>query len=84
MSARVYLDHHASAPLCRAARDAMVRALEGEHGNPSSLHREGRRARDAVERARADIAASLDCAARELVFTSGGTEAPQLAVLGVG
>jgi cysteine desulfurase len=84
VSARVYLDHHASAPLCRAARDAMVRALEGEHGNPSSLHREGRRARDAVERARADIAASLDCAARELVFTSGGTEALHLAVLGVG
>jgi cysteine desulfurase len=84
VSARVYLDHHASAPLCRASRDAMTRAMEGEHGNPSSLHREGRRARDAVEQARASLAQSLGCAARELVFTSGGTEALHLAVLGVG
>lgn len=84
MSVRVYLDHHASAPLCREARDAMVRALGGAHGNPSSLHREGRRARDLLEQARASVAQRLDCAARELVFTSGGTEALHLAVLGVG
>ncbi|MFO0626812.1 MAG: aminotransferase class V-fold PLP-dependent enzyme [Polyangiales bacterium] len=84
MSARVYLDHHASAPLCAAARDAMMRALDAGHGNPSSLHREGRRSRDALEHARGQVAESLGCAARELVFTSGGTEALHLAVLGVG
>lgn len=84
MSARAYLDHHASAPLCRASRDAMGRAMEGDHGNPSSLHREGRRARDLLEGARAALAQRVSCAPRELVFTSGGTEALHLAVSGVG
>lgn len=84
MSVRVYLDHHASAPLCPEARDAMIAAMARGAGNASSLHREGRRARDVLEGARADLARSMGAAPRELVFTSGGTEAVQLAVLGLG
>jgi len=83
--ARVYLDHHASAPLCAAARDALARWLaEGPHGNPSSVHRAGRRARAALEDARLALARATGSAPRELVFTSGGTEAVHLAVRGVG
>lgn len=82
---RVYLDHHASAPLCAAARDALARWLaEGPHGNPSSVHRAGRRARAALEDARLALARAAGSAPRELVFTSGGTEAVHLAVRGVG
>jgi cysteine desulfurase len=81
---RVYLDHHASAPLGAEARAAMTSLIAEDLGNPSSLHREGRRARDLLERARAQCAASVRAAPREMVFTSGGTEALQLAVLGVG
>lgn len=81
---RVYLDHHASAPLCAAAREAMREALDDLGANPSSLHREGRRARDAIEVARERVASSLGCAPREIAFTSGGTEALHLAVLGLG
>lgn len=84
MSARIYLDHHASAPLCAPARDAMIDAMARGAGNPSSLHREGRRARDLVERARADLAAAVRARPRELAFTSGGTEAVHLGVVGVG
>ena len=81
---RVYLDHHATTPLSKAARDAMVRALDELHGNPSSVHRAGRHARRALEDARASLAANVGSAPRELVFTSGGTEAVHLAVGGVG
>lgn len=84
MSDRIYLDAHASAPLGSAARSAMIDALSWLGPNASSLHREGRRARDAVEGARAQLASALRCAPRELVFTSGGTEALRLAVLGLG
>lgn len=59
-------------------------ALSWAGANPSSLHREGRRARAAIEDARASLSAALGCAARELVFTSGGTESLRLAVLGLG
>jgi cysteine desulfurase len=77
--ARIYLDHNATTPLCPAARAAMVAALD-EFGNPSSLHAEGRRARDAVERSRDAVARAIGGRREEIVFTSGGTEANNLAL----
>jgi cysteine desulfurase len=82
MQRRIYLDHNAGAPLLLEARAAMLEALE-QGGNPSSLHHEGRGARQLVERARNQLAALLGAAREELVLTSGGTEADQLGILGL-
>ncbi len=79
---RVYLDHNASAPLRPEAREAMAAALDVV-GNPSSAHREGAKARALVEQARADVAALVGAAPAEIVFTSGATEANNLALRGV-
>jgi len=76
---RVYLDHNATTPLGAAARVAMVAALD-ELGNPSSLHAEGRRARELVERARDEVARAIGGRREEIVLTSGGTEANNLAL----
>ncbi len=76
---RVYLDWNATSPLLPAARDALVEALE-TFGNPSSIHAEGRRARAMVEGARAHVAALTGVAPAGVVFTSGGTEAANLAL----
>ncbi len=81
---RVYLDHHATTPLGTAAREAMVRAMEAGPGNPSSPHGDGRQARSMLETARRQVAEAAGAAPREVVFTSGGTEAVDAAVLGVG
>jgi cysteine desulfurase len=77
---RIYLDFNATAPLVPAARDAMVEAM-ADVGNPSSVHAEGRRMRDRVERARNQVAALLARPREQVVFTSGGTEANWLGVL---
>ena len=79
MTARVYLDWNASAPLRPAAREAVCAALE-LCGNPSSVHGEGRTARRLIEDARAALAALIGAEARNVVFTSGGTEANALAL----
>ena len=76
---RVYLDWNATSPLLPAARDALVEALEA-FGNPSSVHAEGRRARALVEEARASVAALAGVPATGVTFTSGGTEAANLAL----
>lgn len=80
---RSYLDWNASAPLRPEARAAMLDALD-RLGNPSSVHAEGRAARAIIERARAQVAAATGCAAGEVVFTSGATEAAALALAGRG
>lgn len=80
---RVYLDHNATAPLHPEVRDAMVRALAAGAGNPSSIHAEGRAGRDLVEAARREVAALVGGRPEEIVFTSGGTEADALAVIGL-
>ena len=77
---RIYLDFNATAPLVPAARDAMVEAM-GDVGNPSSVHAEGRRMRDRVERARNQVAALMGRPREQIVFTSGGTEANWLGVM---
>jgi cysteine desulfurase len=79
---RIYLDHNATAPLLPEARDAML-AFLGPPANASSAHREGARARAALEAARADVAALVGAAPAEIVFTSGATEANNLALRGV-
>ncbi|MGO8910515.1 MAG: cysteine desulfurase family protein [Bradyrhizobium sp.] len=79
MSDRVYLDWNATTPLRREAREAMVAALD-LCGNPSSVHAEGRQARRLVEDARAAVAAAVGAQPRNVVFTSGGTEANALAL----
>lgn len=71
---RVYLDYNATAPLRPEARAAMVAAMELA-GNPSSVHAEGRAAKATVERAREQVAAAVGCKPREVIFTSGATEA---------
>lgn len=79
MPDRVYLDWNATAPLRREAREAVDAAWEIA-GNPSSVHAEGRRARRLVEEARASVAGAVGALPRDVVFTSGGTEANALAL----
>lgn len=83
MPDRIYLDHAATTPVRPEVREAMLPFLgEGAFGNPSSSHAFGRAARAGVERAREQVAAALGAEAKQVFFTSGGTEADNLAVLG--
>jgi cysteine desulfurase len=83
MMRRVYLDNNATTPALPEVLEAM-RPYFGEHfGNASSIHHHGQETRAAVERARESVAALLGCRASEVVFTSGGTEADNLAALGL-
>lgn len=79
----IYLDHHAAAPLCSAAAAAMRLAQERSWANPASAHCAGRAARALLEQAREQVAASVRGAPAEVVFTSGGTEACNLGLLGL-
>jgi cysteine desulfurase len=79
----VYLDYNATTPLCGAALDAMRPLLGRDFGNPSSVHAAGRSARAAIDDARDRIAELLSAKPHEIIFTSGGTEANNLAVLGL-
>lgn len=80
---RIYLDFNATTPLEEAARKAMAEAM-AEIGNPSSVHAEGRRARDRVERARGQVATLFGRPRDQVVFTSGGTEANAMGILALG
>jgi cysteine desulfurase len=79
MNQRFYLDYNATAPLRPEVRDAIAAALS-LHGNPSSVHAEGRAARSAIEAAREKVAALAGARAQDVIFTSGGTEANALAL----
>jgi cysteine desulfurase len=79
----VYLDYNATTPLLPEVIDAMLPYLREHFGNPSSEHEIGRRARTAVEDSRQRVATILGCSSDEIVFTSGGTEANNLAIRGV-
>ena len=83
MNERIYLDYNATTPLAPEVTAAMQPFLSQAYGNPSSLHWAGIPARDAVERARSQVAGLLSCDATEVVFTSGGTEANNHALKGV-
>ena len=78
----VYLDHAATTPMLSVAVDAMTAHLR-DVGNPSSLHASGRKARRVVEESRETIAQALNCRPGEVVYTSGGTEADNLALKGI-
>src|SRR4051812_32250692 len=80
---RIYLDHNATAPVHPAVLEAMLPYLSGEYGNASSVHSFGQTARGAVERAREQVAALIGANPAEIVFTSGGTESDNMAVLGL-
>ncbi|MGZ7017948.1 MAG: cysteine desulfurase family protein [Acidimicrobiia bacterium] len=80
--ARAYLDHASSSPLRPAALDAMLPFLAEHHGDPARLHAEGRVTRVAVEQAREQVAALFGARPREVIFTSGGTEAVNHAIWG--
>jgi len=79
----VYLDYNATTPLAAQALEAMLPFLRGGYGNPSSIHAAGREARAAIDDARDALAFLLGVKAHEIIFTGGGTEACNLAVLGL-
>jgi len=80
---RIYMDHNATSPLRPEAAVAMREALDPSIGNPASMHTEGRAGRALVERAREQVAAMAGVSSKEIVFTSGGTEAIAAAMHGV-
>ena len=82
MNSRIYFDHSATTPLDPRVLDAMAPFLGGSFGNPSSLHQEGRIARQAVDTARAQVAALIGAESEEIIFTGSGTEADNLALVG--
>ena len=79
---RVYLDHNATTPLRPEAREALLQALDATTGNPSSVHAAGRVARAILDDARERVAGALGVLEDDVVFTSGGTEANNLALMG--
>ncbi len=79
----VYLDHAATTPMRPEALAAMLPFLTEHFGNPSGAHAVARRAKQALEDARDEVAAALGCQSREVVFTGGGTESDNLAIAGV-
>jgi len=83
VSRRIYLDYNASTPICPEAVGAMQPFLTDHYGNPSSLHWAGMPAKDAVEKARGQVAGLLGCDPNEVVFTSGGSESNNHAIKGV-
>ena len=83
MSRRIYLDFNASTPICPEAVEAMRPFLADHYGNPSSLHWAGMPAKDAVEKARGQVAGLLGCDPTEVIFTSGGSESNNHAIKGV-
>jgi len=79
----IYLDYNATTPLCDAAREVMLPYLGRHFGNPSSVHAAGREARAAIDNARDKLSGLLRVKPHEIIFTSGGTESCNLAVLGL-
>jgi len=78
----IYLDHNATTPINSVVVEAMMPYMSGIYGNPSSVHRFGRLTRDALEQARVQVAQFVDAEPNQVVFTSGGSEANNLAVKG--
>ncbi|WP_077621404.1 cysteine desulfurase family protein [Sediminibacillus massiliensis] len=78
----IYLDHAATTPIHPEVIEAMMPAMEEVYGNPSSVHHFGRKARQMVDEARRTAARSINAKEKEIIFTSGGTEADNLALIG--
>jgi len=79
----IYLDHAATAPIHPEIIEKMTSVMQNTFGNPSSIHAYGRSARHVVDEARAKIAESIGAIAEEIIFTSGGTESDNMAIIGV-
>ena len=77
---RIYFDNAATTPLDKEVADAMYHVMIHEFGNPSSTHTEGRNARTIIEECRRSIAKLINCSPGEVFFTSGGTEADNMAL----
>ncbi|HHQ1150517.1 TPA: cysteine desulfurase family protein [Listeria innocua] len=82
MENRIYLDHAATSPIHPEVIQTMLGAITNTYGNPSSIHYAGREARKALDEARHNIAQSIQAEEKEIVFTSGGTEGDNLALIG--
>ncbi len=76
------MDHAATSPVHPDVIEAMVSSLKSDFGNPSSIHQFGRKSRHALDEARNNLASSIHAKANEIIFTSGGTEADNLAIIG--
>ena len=79
----VYFDNAATTRVIPEVRDIMIKTMEEEYGNPSSMHRKGVEAENYLKRTREIISRQLKCEPKELIFTSGGTEANNLALIGI-
>ncbi len=79
----IYLDNNATTPLHPEVLEAMLPGLQENYGNPSSIHSFGRSARVQIDEAREKVAHLINAQSSEIIFTSGGTEANNLALLGV-
>ena len=79
---KIYFDNAATTPIDKEVLDVMLPILNDQFGNPSSIHAHGRKTRAIVENARKSIAKLLNCAPAEIFFTSGGTEADNMAIIG--
>ncbi len=79
---RIYLDHNATTPLLPAVVDRMTVVLRDEFGNPSSVHHFGQQAKAVLDEARTDVANLIGAEPSEVLFTSGGTEADNIAIRG--
>ncbi len=77
---QIYADNAATTKMSRTAIDAMLRCMEADYGNPSSLYTIGQQAKEILEQARADVAAVIHAEPREILFTSGGSEADNQAI----
>ncbi|NJM53607.1 MAG: aminotransferase class V-fold PLP-dependent enzyme, partial [Blastocatellia bacterium] len=83
MFRRVYLDNSATTPIDPEVLETMLPYLSGKFGNPSSIHFFGQEARSAIDKARHQVAALINARPNEITFTSGGTEANNLAIRGL-
>ena len=79
---RIYLDHSATTPVRPEVADIMTEYMTGKFGNPSSVHSFGREAKQALEKARKQVADFINAQPEEITFTSGGTEADNMAIIG--
>ncbi|MFZ3588276.1 cysteine desulfurase family protein [Bacillus sp. DJP31] len=83
MKQSIYVDHAATSPVHPAVAEQMIVTMTSIFGNPSSIHSFGRKSRQVIDAARATIAGSIGAKESEIIFTSGGTEADNLAILGI-
>lgn len=79
----IYLDNNATTCLADEVREEMLPYLEGNYGNPSSIHTSGRKAKEAIEKARRQVAKLINARPKRIVFTGGGSEADNLAIKGI-